>query len=57
MDDVYAIVTTSELDALRAALAAAWNALEALERGRLDEPLPWPPRLTAPTPEELEGLF
>lgn len=57
MEDVYAVVTTSELDALRAALAAAWNALEALDRGRLDEPHPWPQRLAAPTPEELEGLF
>jgi len=57
MDDVYAVVTTSELDALRAALAAAWEALEALERGRIAEPHPWPGRLAAPPPEELDGLF
>jgi hypothetical protein len=57
MYDVYAVVTTSELDALRAALAAAWDALEALERGRIDEPSPWPARHAAPRPEELEELF
>jgi len=57
MHDDFAVVTASELDALRTALAAAWNALEALERGKIDEPLPRPARQAAPTPEELAGLF
>jgi len=57
MDDDFAVVTASELNALRKALAAAWNALEALDRGRIVEPLPMPARLAAPTPEELDGLF
>lgn len=57
MNDAYALVTLWELDSLRLALAEAWRALEALERGRIDEPHPEPPRQAAPTPEELDGLF
>lgn len=39
MREDYAVVSASELDALRMALARAFDALEALERGRIEEPI------------------
>ena len=42
MRKAYAVVSASELDALRTALARAFDALEALERGLIEEPIAIP---------------
>ena len=42
MREAYAVVSASELDALRTALARAFDALEALERGLIEEPSAMP---------------
>lgn len=39
MRDAYAVVSASELEALRSALATAIDALERLERGLIEDPL------------------
>jgi hypothetical protein len=56
-EPTYVLVTAEHLDALRAALAAALDALDRLEDERIEEPLQVPPRFAAPTPEELAELF
>lgn len=38
MKAAYAVVSASELEALRAALAKAFDALECLERGLVEDP-------------------
>lgn len=56
-EPTYVLIDAVHLDALRAALAAALDALERLEDDRIVEPFPPPPRFPTPTPEELADLF
>ena len=42
MNDVYAVVSASELAALREALATALDALAVLESGLIDDTVAWP---------------
>ena len=53
----YVLIDATHLDALRAALAAALDALDRLEDERILEPFPDPPPFPTPTPEELAELF
>ena len=54
MREAYAVVSASELDTLRAALAAAFEALAALERGLIEDPLD----ATSPAADEVvDRLF
>lgn len=48
MQEPYAVVSASELEVLRQALAHAFEALEALERGLIEDPIEFP-ELTTPS--------